>query len=389
MVKDPRDSRGRKYQLSYILVLIVIGFLIGKTDFVNMEHVFKMRKKQLKKTLGKDYCGIPSHDTFSRTMRMIDEQEMRYALFDWMSAIVRNKGAHIALDGKASRAATDKVHRKGIPYILNAIHIGYKFVIGQLKIDEKTNEITGIPELLKLLDIKDAVITIDAIGTQVDIVNYILEQGGHYVLPVKENQGNTLDTISLYMNDMLQEEEKKKQNPLYESEYIETLSSYSESESNHGRYEHRQYYLSYETNCTKTLKFKNVRAIGYVIRERKIPKKNEEGKIIGYEESTDRIAYIMDQELSVEEFAGYVRDHWKIENSLHWVLDNTFKEDRATAKKGNAIGNISFLKKVAYNIIRLYKLRTDDKPFEYIQDEFSNSIELVNQYVMGGIESLY
>lgn len=389
MIDDPRDTRGKKYVLAYILTLIIIGYLIGKTDFVNMEHVFKLRKKELKKILGKQYMGIPSHDTFSRVMRLIDEKEMRYALLDWMSAIVRNKGAHIAIDGKGVRAAAEKVRKQGTPYIVNAIHTGLKFVIGQLKIDEKTNEITGIPALLKLLDIENTVITIDAIGTQTAIADLIVNRRGHYVLPVKENQGNTQDAIEVYMNDVILEHEKKQKNPLYEHDYRECISACTDSENNHGRYESRKYYISYEIKCLEGMKFKNVNAIGYVVRERKMPLKDKEGNIIGYEESTDRIAYIMDQKLKVEQFAGYVRDHWKIENSLHWVLDNTFKEDRSTAKKGNAIGNISFLRKVAYNIIRLYKMKYADRPFEYVRDEFNNNLGLIKEYVIDGIESLY
>lgn len=131
-----------------------------------------------------------------------------------------------------------------------------------------------------------------------------------------------------------------------------------------------------------------MKAIGFIIRERKIPVKDEDGKIIRYEESTDKISYIMDQELSVQEFAGYVRGHWRIENSLHWILDNTFKEDRSTAKKGNAINNISFLRKVAYNLIRIFKMRETDKSFEYVQDEFNNDIDLIRKYVIEEIERL-
>lgn len=388
-IKEPRDPRGRKYEMPYILTLIIIGFLIGKTDFVNMEHVFKLRQNEIKSIFGKKYRGIPSHDTFSRVMRLIEENEMTYAILDWMSAIVHNKGAHIAIDGKGVRAAAEKVRKQETPYVINAIHAGYKFVIGQLKIDEKTNEITGIPDLIRLLDIKDTVITIDAIGTQTAIANKILAQGGHFVLPVKQNQGNTQDAISLYMNDLIMEHEEKKINPLYESNYKEPLLLYEDNEKSHGRYEHRTYYISYETKCLEGLNFKKVSAIGFVVRDRKKPQKDKEGNIIGYEECTDRIAYIMDQKLSVQEFAGFVRNHWRIENSLHWVLDNTFKEDRSTAKKGNAIGNISFLRKVAYNIIRIYKMKCSDKAFEYVQDEFSNNINLIKGYVIDGIESLY
>lgn len=111
-IDDPRDKRGKKYPLPYLLSLIVIGFLIGKTDFVNMEHVFRKRQKGLKKIFGKYYAGVPSHDTFSRIMRIIPEEEMRYALFDWIAGIISVKKGHIAIDGKGLRAATEKTANK-------------------------------------------------------------------------------------------------------------------------------------------------------------------------------------------------------------------------------------------------------------------------------------
>ncbi|MEG0470250.1 MAG: ISAs1 family transposase [Longicatena sp.] len=386
-IEDARDIRGRKYPLAYIFLFIVIGYLMGKTDFVNMEHVLKLRQDDLRSVI-KPFLGIPSHDTFSRIVRITDEKEVRYALLDWIFAIFKGDD-HIAIDGKGVRAATDKICKKETPYILNALHTGYQLVMGQFKIEEKTNEITGIPELLRMLDIKDITITIDAIGTQTTIAEQIVEQGGHFVLPVKGNQGNTMDSITLYMEDQINARKKSLENQEYESDYKEKLFVYEDVENNHGRCEHRTYYLSTNIDCIKGTGFKDVRAIGYVIRERSIPKKSKDGMINGFEKSIDKIAYIMDREMSAKELAKYVRDHWKIENSLHWVLDNVFKEDRSTAKKGNAIANISFFKKVAYNIIRLYKMAQPDRSFEYVLDEFNNDINLIKEYVINGIESLY
>lgn len=388
IIEDSRDIRGRKYPLAYVLLLIVIGYLMGKTDFVNMEHILKLRQKELSKVM-ENFKGIPSHDTFSRVMRMTDEKEVSYALLDWISAILKGRGGHIAIDGKGICAATDKISKKGTPYVLNALHTGYEFVMGQMKIDEKTNEITGIPELLRLLDIKDTTITIDAIGTQTAIAKQIVNQGGHYVLPVKGNQGNTMDNITVYMDDLIKDMNKQIENPLYEREYKEEVLFYEDTANSHGRIEHRSYYLSNNTSCIKNKEFKEVKAIGYVVRERQIPRKSKDGKNIEYEESVDKIAYIMDRVMPAMEFARYVRDHWKIENTLHWVLDNSFKEDRSTAKKGNAIANISFFKKVAYNIVRIYRMTHSNKSVEYVLDEFNSDIDLIKKYVINGIESLY
>lgn len=386
-IEDPRDIRGKVYPLHYVLSLIIIGFLWGKNDFVNIEHCLKNKKKDLKKIMDITY-GIPSHDTMSRLMRIIKEKEMIYAIMDWMAALVKSNHGHIAIDGKGIRAGAEKSRQQRTPYILNAIDVHYKFVIGQISINEKTNEISGIMAILNLLEIRNQTITIDAIGTQTEIINKILDEGGHYVLPVKKNQGTTMDNIAIYMCDLIEDKLKVKKQPNYVSEYEEELYEYQESESTHGRMERREYYLSYRVSCINKKRFGSVKAVGYVIRTREIPVKNETGEILSYEKSKDEIAYIMDQKLDVKVFAEYVRNHWKIENSLHWVLDNTFKEDRATIRKGNALANTSLLRKVSYDIIRICKTQ-EDKSFEYIRDEFRDNIEKIKEYVIDGIESFY
>lgn len=387
MIKDPRDPRGKKYPLDYLLTLIIIGFMWGKNDFVNIEQRLIKKKKDLAKIMDLSY-GIPSHDTMTRIMRMIPENEILYAAMEWMAAVVKSKEGHIAIDGKGIRAAAEKVCEQRTPYILNVLDTEYKFVIGQLKIYEKTNEITGIMSILDIVDIVNQTVTIDAIGTQADIVEKILKEGGHYVLPVKKNQGNTEDNITKYMCDIIKDKEKVQQQPDRVSEYEEELYYYSDYEKSHGRIEKREYYLSHKVKCVKGTKLKGVKAVGYVKCSVKEPIRDEKGKIVSYKESDDEIAYIMDKELGVKAFAEFVRDHWRIENSLHWVLDNTYREDRSTIRKGNALENTSLIRKVSYDIARIYQMRNAGS-FECIRDDFRDDMQITKSYIMDGIESLY
>lgn len=330
--------------------------------------------------------GIPSHDTMSRFMRMIDENALLYEAMDWMAALVKSVEGHIILDGKGIRAAIEKNRGQLTQYIMNAVDAQHEFVIGQIKIDEKTNEISGIMQILQLLELKNQTVTIDAIGTQTKIVDEILNAGGHIVLPVKKNQGTTQDSIADYMCNLIKDKEKVKDNPNYESDYKEAMYTYVESEKGHGRYDKREYYLSYNTDCMKGTGFNGIEAVGYVIRTRKIERTNRDGTN-ACQESREETAYIMDSKLSVEEFAKFVRSHWFIENKLHWVLDNTFKEDRSTIRKGNALANTSLLRKISYDIIRLCK--EDNQSFEYMCDDFRDNLEYIKKYIKNGIESLY
>lgn len=361
-IEDPRDKRGKKHELSEILALCVIGFLLGKTDFVNMEHCLRKELEQLRKFFPLKN-GIPSHDTFSRVMRMMDSKELVFLICDWFCCLVPTRGGHLAIDGKGILAAAEKNRRGNTPYIINVLDTASKLVVMQLKVGDKTNEMATVPELLRYLDLEGATVTLDAVGTQKEIVREIIKRGGHYVLPVKENQPLLLEEIRSFIEDLLKEGGER-------------IEEYKEGEKDHGRIEQRKYYVSHETGCIMDKGFGSVKTIGKVYRLR-------ERVILGdkSEREEQTVYYICDQELSAEELAACVREHWRVENSLHWILDNCMREDRSTARKGKAIENISLMRKAAYNILRLHEKKMPGRSMEYLIDELRYDIPMIIQYM--------
>ena len=277
--------------------------------------------------------GIPSHDTFSRVFSIINPNEFMNLFINWIKEITNQKGLHVAIDGKAIKSARDKVNNGNIPYILSGFLCDVGISIGQIKVDDKSNEITAIPNLLDLIDIKGKIITIDAIGTQEEIANKIVyEKKAAYILKVKDNQKDLKDDIKTYFDLELKRDST-------EIDILETSF-----EKNHGRIEKRTYYISYSTECIHNKeKWKSVKAIGRmdVYRE-------EHGKI-----TTTKNYYILSQQFPTETFKNITRAHWNIECSLHWRLDVILDEDHSTNKKDNSIDNLAIIRKIVFNLARL------------------------------------
>lgn len=367
-LEDPRDNRGKRHDLREIIVLIIVGFLLGKTDYVNIAHCLRLKMDELRKYL----ClknGIPSHDTFSNVTKTLDSKQLIYIICAWFCQLVDMHGKHLIIDGKGILAAAEKNRNKKTPYIMNVLEAASRMVLMQLKVGEKTNEITGIDELLDYIDVDDSVVTIDAIGTQKEIMNKIIKKKGHFVLPVKGNQHNLCSDITLFLDDVI------KSNDLRVQKSSESITN------DHGREEKRMYYSTNDISCILDDGFKMIRTIGKVVRERTYYIYDDEGQVIDKKSTVDETIYVSDLEMDVKMMSRYIRKHWTIENSLHWVLDNTFKEDRSTNKKGNSMENTALLRKVAYNIIRIHQSKLANCSFEYIIDEFAYNISTIMSYV--------
>lgn len=374
-IEDPRDNRGLRYKdLTEILMLIVIGFIIGKRDFTNMEEVLKSKESKLKEYLGLKY-GIPSHDVFSDIMSRIDNEQLIYAICDWFSMLIPKESMqHLIIDGKGIKAAAEKNRNKKTPYVMNVLESANKMVLMQLKVGEKTNEINAIDDLLDYLDVKDTVITIDGIGTQRKIIKKILDKEGNYLLPAKDNQSTLHNDIELYLDDEI-------------NKNSELIEKYDEPKQRlHGRFEKRTYYSIKNNELELNEGFESVKTVGMVIRRITPVEYDEDGNMKEGKESVERVCYISNLELDVKEFSKYIRNHWRIENSLHWVLDNTFREDRSTNRKGNSIENIALMRKIAYNLLRIYRITNPKKSFEGITDKFREYISLAVKYVTEPIE---
>ncbi len=331
ILEDPRDIRGKKHELTNILVMTIYGILCGYTDFVNIADFLSVYEEYFINLLNLEN-GIPSHDTFSKVFRNIDSKKFMELFIDWIKEIVEQKGTHLAIDGKAIKSARDKINGGNTPYIVSAFLCDIGLSLGQVKVDDKSNEITAIPELLDLIDIKGKIITIDAIGTQEDIANKIVEKKGFYVLKVKDNQKELKDDIKTYFDSGLQEESSDI--AIVETDY----------EKDHGRIEKRKYYLSYDTSCIHDLKkWSTVKAIG------RIDVYREENNI----EKITTHYYILSNNFTVNTFISSTRNHWNIECSLHWRLDVIMDEDHSRNRKDNSIENLATIRKIVFNLAKL------------------------------------
>ena len=332
IIEDPRDIRGKKHELINILIMTIYGLLVGLKDFTNIADFLKIKEEYFVELL-KLENGVPSHDCISRVFSVIDSKEFMRIFIEWTKEIVKAKsGKIINIDGKAVRNATDKINGGNTPYIVSAFIDEIGLSIGQVKVDDKSNEITAIPELLDLLDIEGAIITIDAIGTQEGITKKILSKGGHYVLKVKKNQKELLRNIKRYFNS---------QNNLKGHEEIRYKIT---NEKDHGRIEIREYYISNNvSNIKDKEKWKTVSSIAYVRVHR----------IIGNEETITDNYYIVDYDISLDRFEEVTRSHWNIECGLHWRLDVILDEDRSRNRIGNSINNLSAVRKIVFNLTSL------------------------------------
>ena len=360
ILEDPRDIRGKKHDLSNILVMTVYGILCGYTDFENMADFLEVHEDYFTNLLSLEN-GIPSHDTFSRVFSLIDTKNFLNIFIDWIKEIVGKNGQHLCIDGKAIKSARDAINGGITPYIVSGFLADIGISIGQVKVDDKSNEITAIPDLIKLLDIEGKIITIDAIGTQEEICNLITSKNkkGDYILKVKDNQKDLKDDIKTYFDLGVKRDD------------TDIIILDTDYEKDHGRIEKRTYYLSYNIDCiTDKTKWKSVKAIGRIDVYRE---ENEQVK-------TTKHYYILSNTFDINSFIKITREHWNIECSLHWRLDVILDEDHSRNRVGNSIDNLSLIRKIVFNLARLDnsmgKLTLKKKMTRYISD-FNNIENLI------------
>ena len=413
-VPDPRCDRKIKHDHAEVLVCLVCGFLAGKTTIRRSlkwcrRHVGELRKHMPLKN------GIASPSTVSRLLSGLDEQLFALEFMEWIGEIVDTKGIHLAIDGKALRAAMEKVKDFRAPMVLNAMDAVTGLVIAQMPIQNKECEIRAIPELLKLLDISGSVVTTDAIGTQTEIMEQIVRQKGNFVMMIKKNQPQSYEEIMKYLGEMSEDFQKMKKDAGHRPKYPELQETYEEvyfQERNRDRYEHRWYSVCREKSIlTKTQKeWSFIRTVGRA-RQIRIPlERDAQGRDITPDVETflkkgsrrrpkplkdenvgrdiQDTGMISDLELTAEQMGKIKREHWAIENKVHHVLDESFREDRSPAKESK--NNLALIRKYAYNILRLAMLSgTCTEIMTEAMDEFSDDHSLIEKYVFNGIKSLY
>jgi len=348
-LEDPRLDRKKLYPLSEIMFLCLSAVLIGVKSWRGVETFGNERLEWLQ-TFMPFLEGIPSHQTIGRVCSIVKPSAMEKAFIQFMSSATGKKPDQIiALDGKTLRGSFDKAASQKPLHILNACATENGLTIGHLLVDKKTNEITAVPELLDMLDLKNVTITADALNTQKNIAEKIISQGNDYVLPVKGNQKNLQNEVTTKFSSI----EFKKEDANFK---------YS-IEKEHGRIDRRFYSVLPLVGLNEVLEWKGVKSIGTATTE---TEKN--GKI-----SSETRYFICSFEPDVERFAKAVRSHWAIENKLHWTLDVTFREDESRVRKDHAPVNFSLIRKLALNLHRAEKSTNKSVPQKMIKASLNPS----------------
>lgn len=346
---DPRkNNHNKRHDLNDILVLVILSVICGADDWVSVEQFGKDKKDFLKKFLKLPY-GIPSHDTIGDLFSRISTDEFSKCFLSWINSIIETKNIDIIpIDGKTLRRSHDKNNSKAVIHMVSAWLSKNQVVLGQYKTNEKSNEITAIPELLKMLDIVGCTVTIDAMGCQKKIASQIKKQGGDYLLSLKENQGTFYNAvIDVFENQITSSTNLSEQDTkilLSDADKKNIFSKQTETTNKiHGRVEKRKCTVISAIHFTKfKLKWDGLESIIMI----------ESTRTINDKTSLEKRYYISSHLPNAEILEPIIRKHWLVENQLHWCLDVSFREDDCRVRKGNAAGNFAIVRHVALNALK-------------------------------------
>ena len=331
-IPDPRTGNGIRHKLEEILIIAILAILCECVRFTEMELFGQEREEWLRTFLTLE-SGIPSHDTFGDVFAALSPEAIQTRFISWVETI-REKISRdiVSVDGKTIRRSKDLANSKRAIHIISAWSSANGIVLGEIATDEKSNEITAIPELLKMLELKGCIITIDAMGTQTEIAKTIIERGADYVLAVKENQALLYEDIELFF-----------------STESSTCDNAKTTEKSHGRYETRECWINTEIDWLYNKdNWAGISGIGMIRSER---------QQAGSEAAENAVKYFIfsDKNMTAMELLSANRSHWGIENSLHWVLDMNFREDESRMRLGNCATNMNVFRHLALNLIKSEK----------------------------------
>jgi predicted transposase YbfD/YdcC len=328
---DPRSTINQIHPLINIIAITICGVISGAESWADMERYGKSKQAFLETFLDVSE-GIPSHDTFGRVFRWIDPDELASCFYKWTEMVYElTEGEVIAIDGKCLRGSRADEHGKGAIYMVSAWATENNLVLAEERVSDKSNEITAIPRLLRLLDLKDCTVTIDAMGCQTEIAEQIIEQGGNYVLSVKENQPVLYEDITA----------------TFEHPDLPHQADYCRQyDDSHGRHVVRDCWVTSQEDVIA-----HINAYKPWVGARslvKIVSRCGEGEQL----SVETRYFITSLPAHAAHLLNVVRAHWRIENSLHWVLDVAFDEDRSRIRRDHAPENMALMRHAALNLLK-------------------------------------
>jgi predicted transposase YbfD/YdcC len=334
-VPDPRVERTKKHKLLDIIAIAMCGVISGADNWVEIEEFGQIREAWLREFLELPN-GIPSHDTFGRVFARLDAEAFRRSFIDWVRAVhTLTAGQVVAIDGKTMRGSVDRTKGKAALHVVSAWASENALVLGQLAVEDKSSEITAIPQLLEMLVLQGCIVTVDALGCQKKIAQAIREAKADYLLRVKANQGQLYQDLQ----DWFVHAEQTRFATM-------THSHDRVVNKDHGRLEVRECWVVSDPVAFEYIRhydgWVDLNSIAKVVRQRRI----------GQTLTTETAYYISSLQKDAQLLLSCSRSHWAVENALHWVLDVAFQEDHARYRQDDGAENFALLRKLAINLLR-------------------------------------